>query len=133
MPALWASIKIYISRAIITSGWAAYSTSVRLVPVSASIACHAVADDALFEAGYMGFEYISSRLLQRLPLAKFSAFNIIIWGAVLACFSTVSNFGGAAAIRVFLGVFESAVTPGFALLTSQVRLPQTVWKRLLTM
>lgn len=31
----------------------------------------------------------------------------------------MTNFAGAVAIRFFLGVFEAAVTPGFALLTSQ--------------
>ena len=38
---------------------------------------------------------------------------------MLACFAAVENYAGAVAIRFFLGVFESAVTPGFALFTSQ--------------
>jgi MFS transporter, ACS family, DAL5 transporter family protein len=42
-----------------------------------------------------------------------------MWGLVLSCFAAVENFGGAVAIRFFLGVFEAAVTPGFALFTSQ--------------
>jgi ACS family allantoate permease-like MFS transporter len=33
--------------------------------------------------------------------------------------AAVSNFAGAVAVRFFLGVFEAAVTPGFALFTSQ--------------
>lgn len=48
-----------------------------------------------------------------------AAFNIIMWGLVLSCFAAVENYAGAIAIRFFLGVFESAVTPGFALFTSQ--------------
>jgi len=59
------------------------------------------------------------RLLQKLPLGKYSAFNIIMWGVVLSCFAAVKDFSGAVAIRFFLGVFEAAVTPGFALFTSQ--------------
>lgn len=43
-----------------------------------------------------------------------------MWGLVLCCFAAVNNYSGAIAIRFFLGVFEAAVTPGFALLTSQV-------------
>ena len=74
---------------------------------------------SMFYFGYLGFEYPTSRLLQRLPLGKYSAFNIIMWGTVLACFAAVENYGGAITIRFFLGVFESAVTPGFALFTSQ--------------
>ena len=34
--------------------------------------------------------------------------------------AAVKNFAGAVAVRFFLGVFEAAVTPGFALFTSQV-------------
>ena len=52
-------------------------------------------------------------------MAKYSAGCIILWGAVLACFAAVQSFGGAVAIRFFLGLLEAAVTPGFALLTSQ--------------
>lgn len=43
----------------------------------------------------------------------------MLWGLVLSCFAATQNFAGAIAIRIFLGVMESAVTPGFALLTSQ--------------
>lgn len=57
--------------------------------------------------------------MQRLPLAKYSAACVFMWGTTLALFATVSNFGGAMAVRFFLGVFESAVTPGFAFFTSQ--------------
>lgn len=55
-----------------------------------------------------------------MPLGKYSAFCILVWGLILCCFAATNNFGGAVAIRFFLGVFEAAVTPGFALLTSQV-------------
>ncbi|KAF4552471.1 MFS-type transporter-like protein 5 [Elsinoe fawcettii] len=74
---------------------------------------------SLFYFGYLAWEYPTSRLLQHLPLGKYSALNIIIWGTILACFSAVSNFAGAVVVRLFLGAFEAAVTPGFALLTSQ--------------
>lgn len=74
---------------------------------------------SMFYFGYLFWEYPTSRLLQRLPLAKYSAFNVIMWGTVLALFATTSNFAGGMTIRFFLGVFESAVTPGFALFTSQ--------------
>jgi MFS transporter, ACS family, allantoate permease len=54
---------------------------------------------SMFYFGYLGFEYPTSRLLQRLPLAKYSAFCVIMWGTILALFATVSNFGGAVCIR----------------------------------
>ncbi|KAG9235199.1 MFS allantoate transporter-like protein [Amylocarpus encephaloides] len=74
---------------------------------------------SMFYIGYLFWEYPTNRLLQRLPLAKWSAFNIIMWGLTLCCMAAVSNFAGAVAVRFFLGVFEAAVTPGFALFTSQ--------------
>ncbi|MCJ1473417.1 hypothetical protein MMC13_002068, partial [Lambiella insularis] len=61
---------------------------------------------------YLAFEYPTNRLLQRLPLAKYSSFCIIMWGLVLSCFAAVTNYSGAIAIRIFLGVFEASVTPG---------------------
>ncbi|KAH8899236.1 major facilitator superfamily transporter allantoate, partial [Thozetella sp. PMI_491] len=74
---------------------------------------------SMFYFGYLAFEWPTNRLLQRLPLAKWSAFNIIMWGLVLCCLGSVKNFGGAMAVRFFLGLFEAAVSPGFALFTSQ--------------
>ena len=74
---------------------------------------------SLFYIGYLGFEYPTSRLLQRLPLAKYSAINIILWGLTLSCTAATSNFAGIATVRLILGMFEAAVTPGFVLFTSQ--------------
>lgn len=42
-----------------------------------------------------------------------------MWGLVLCCMAAVQNYSGAIAVRFFLGVFEAAVTPGFAFFTSQ--------------
>ena len=69
--------------------------------------------------GYLAWEYPSSYMLQRLPLAKYSSINIVLWGTTLACFALVRSYEGAAVIRLLLGAFEAAVTPGFALFTSQ--------------
>ena len=74
---------------------------------------------SMFYFGYIAWEYPTNRLLQRLPIGKYSAACVIAWGLVLACFAAVENFSGAVAIRFMLGVCESAVTPGFALITSQ--------------
>ncbi|KAK5138019.1 hypothetical protein LTR08_005816 [Meristemomyces frigidus] len=74
---------------------------------------------SMFYFGYLAWEYPTNRLLQRLPIGKYSAGCIIAWGTVLCCFAAVKNFQGAVAIRFMLGVCEAAVTPGFALITSQ--------------
>jgi len=74
---------------------------------------------SMFYIGYIAWEYPTNRLLQRLPLGKWSGFNVVMWGLTLCCMAATSNFAGAVAVRFFLGVFEAAVTPGFALFTSQ--------------
>jgi ACS family allantoate permease-like MFS transporter len=43
---------------------------------------------------------------------------VIVWGSVLTCFAAVGNFAGAMGVRFLLGMFEAAVTPGWALYTS---------------
>ncbi|KAI5461587.1 putative MFS allantoate transporter [Mariannaea sp. PMI_226] len=74
---------------------------------------------SFFYFGYLAGEWPTTRLLQRLPLAKYLGLNITAWGAVLCCFAGVRNFGGAMVLRFFMGVLEASVTPGFALITSQ--------------
>ncbi len=74
---------------------------------------------SMFYIGYLFWEFPTNRLLQRLPLGKYSGINIILWGGVLCCTVATTNFAGAVAVRFLLGVFEAGVTPGFALFTSQ--------------
>ncbi|TXT03805.1 hypothetical protein VHUM_04369 [Vanrija humicola] len=59
-------------------------------------------------------------LLQRLPLSKFTAFSIIMWG-LMVCLHVVCgrNFGAYMAVRFFLGVFESTLSPALMLFTQQ--------------
>ncbi|KAJ5987881.1 MFS allantoate transporter [Penicillium waksmanii] len=74
---------------------------------------------SIFYFGYIAWEYPTTRLLQLLPLGKYSGCCIVIWGTILCCFAAVKHYPGALAVRFFLGAFEAAVTPSFALLTSQ--------------
>ncbi len=72
---------------------------------------HLVSDNyqwlgSMFYIGYLAWEYPTNRLLQRLPLGKWSGFNIVMWGLTLCCMAATSNFAGAVAVRFFLGVFE---------------------------
>lgn len=67
----------------------------------------------------LAWEYPTNRLLQYLPLGKYSACNVTMFGVVLACLAATRNFSKAAVLRFFLGFFEAAVTSGFALMTSQ--------------
>lgn len=56
--------------------------------------------------------------MRRLPIAKYTSANIVVWGAVLTLHAAVSNYGGLLAARFFLGIFEATVTPAFVIITS---------------
>lgn len=73
----------------------------------------------MFYVGYLVWEYPTSYLMQRLPLAKYLSINIVIWGGILACTAACKDWAGLMLVRTFLGVFESTVTPGFVLITAQ--------------
>lgn len=71
-----------------------------------------------FYLGYLFFEFPASALLQRFPVSKTVSVFIIIWGFLL-CMHAVPQYAGFIALRTLLGIFESAVTPAFVILTSQ--------------
>lgn len=74
---------------------------------------------SIFYFGYLIFELPAGRLLQFLPLGKFTGANVIAWGIILSCHARATNTAGMLALRFLLGFFESSVTPAFALYTSQ--------------
>lgn len=64
------------------------------------------------------WEFPSNRLIQRLPIAKYLAFNIMAWGAVLACTAACTNFTGLVIVRTLLGIFECVCQPAFVFLST---------------
>lgn len=72
-----------------------------------------------FYLAYLGGEFPIAQMLQRLPYVKTLSTCIVIWGVVLCAHAGVSNGAGIITARVFLGIFESSITPGFVILTSQ--------------
>ena len=73
---------------------------------------------SLFYLGYLFWEYPTNLLLRRLPVGKFMAGTVVLWGAILMCHAATHNFSGLAAVRTFLGVFEASINPGTMLLFS---------------
>lgn len=45
-------------------------------------------------------EWPTNYALQRLPLAKWTSINVILWGGVLACTAATKNFQGLMAVRL---------------------------------
>ncbi|KAH1657886.1 hypothetical protein KXX15_003886 [Aspergillus fumigatus] len=78
--------------------------------------------------GVLAGEYPTNFLLQKLPVGKYIASNVFLWGVVIACSAAATNFPGLMAVRFLLGVFESCVQPCFILMTSMwyTRSEQTI-------
>ncbi|KAG7752878.1 hypothetical protein KL947_005393, partial [Ogataea haglerorum] len=72
-----------------------------------------------FYLAFLAAVFPLSRCLQRFPLVKTTAACVILWGVVLACHAACSNYAGFLVCRVLLGALESAVTPGFVLLSAK--------------
>lgn len=72
----------------------------------------------IFYLFFLAFEWPQNIALQYLPVGKWMSFNIFVWSVALLCHAAATNFGGLFACRVFLGICEGAITPGFLLVTS---------------
>lgn len=56
--------------------------------------------------------------MQRLPTAKYLGANVILWGVIVTMHAPCKSFSALIAMRVLLGVFESAVAPSLILVTT---------------
>ncbi|ORY01750.1 major facilitator superfamily transporter [Clohesyomyces aquaticus] len=72
----------------------------------------------LFYLGFLVFEMPHAYLIQRLPVGKYLGTMVILWGTVVACTAACNNYASLAALRLLLGIFESAVSPCLILVTS---------------
>ncbi len=68
--------------------------------------------------GYLVCAYPSMLLLQKLPIGKFVAGNLMLWGTILLLTTTAHNFAGIMALRFVLGGAEACIGPAWMLLTS---------------
>ncbi|THH33779.1 hypothetical protein EUX98_g426 [Antrodiella citrinella] len=71
-----------------------------------------------FYCGFLVWEFPTSYISQKLPLAKYLGANIILWGIVLMLHATTSSFGAFFALRFILGMCESCVAPILVLIIS---------------
>ncbi|KAI0841353.1 MFS general substrate transporter [Hypoxylon sp. FL0890] len=74
---------------------------------------------SIFFFGQLAFEFPTIRLIQLFPLAKYTSFNVTLWGAPLACLAACTSYARLLVCRFFLGVLEAAVIPAWVLFTSQ--------------
>ncbi|KAI0957870.1 hypothetical protein AcW1_006123 [Taiwanofungus camphoratus] len=72
----------------------------------------------IFYLFYLVFEFPQNYALQRFPVGKWMSINIFVWAVALLCHAAAKDFGQLFACRVFLGICEGAITPGFMIVTS---------------
>ncbi|KAG5923325.1 hypothetical protein E4U42_004998 [Claviceps africana] len=73
---------------------------------------------AIYYFGYLAASSPAAVLMIRWKVGKVIAVTILIWGAILMLTAACSNARSLLADRFFLGVFESAIGPGLAIIVS---------------
>lgn len=58
-------------------------------------------------------------MLQKVTLTRYLGICIFFWGTTLTLHAAAFNYAGLVTCRLFLGIFEAALTPGFILLTGR--------------
>jgi MFS family permease len=96
---------------------------------------------SIFYIGYLVASYPISLGFVRFPLGKYLSVLMLVylvfvgysceahkysflWGVVLTLHAVTDNYGSLMALRTLLGVFESAISPGFSLITGMWYTPR---------
>ncbi|KAE8155304.1 major facilitator superfamily domain-containing protein [Aspergillus avenaceus] len=79
---------------------------------------------SIFYIGYLAASYPISLGFVKFSLGKYLSLLIFIWGIVLTLHAVTENYAGLMVLRTFLGVFESAISPGFSLITGMWYTPK---------
>jgi MFS family permease len=58
-------------------------------------------------------------LLQRFPVAKYMAANVVLWGVATACGAAAHDYRTMLVTRVFLGIFEATINPSLMLISGR--------------
>jgi MFS family permease len=55
------------------------------------------------------FQPLVSYLLVKVPMGKFMAASVLLWGIALSCMTAANSFTGLLVCRLFLGIFEAGI------------------------
>lgn len=66
---------------------------------------------AIFNFGYMFWALPSNYIIQKVPVAKYTALMIFIWAAILIGHIGATNYAGILVLRFILGMFEAGISP----------------------
>ncbi|KAJ6142194.1 hypothetical protein N7497_011293 [Penicillium chrysogenum] len=79
---------------------------------------------SIFYIGYLVASYPISLGFIRFPLGKYLSVLIFLWGVILTLHAVTNDYASLMALRALLGVFESAISPGFSLITGMWYTPR---------
>lgn len=68
--------------------------------------------------GYLIAEYPQNWALQRFPVGRWLALNLVVWGAILLLHIPCKSFAGLFVVRFLLGMAEACIVPAFLLTLS---------------
>ncbi|TQV94509.1 hypothetical protein V2A60_005550 [Cordyceps javanica] len=73
---------------------------------------------SIFYFGYMIAEFPQNWALQRFPVAKWLAGNLVVWGGITLLHIPCKNFSSLFVVRFLLGLCEACIVPSFLLIMS---------------
>ncbi|KAH8890081.1 MFS general substrate transporter [Thozetella sp. PMI_491] len=73
---------------------------------------------SIFYLGYLLAEWPQNFALQRYPVGRWLAGNLIVWGCILLLHIPCNSFGSLFVIRILLGLAEACIVPAFLLTLS---------------
>ncbi|KAH8429218.1 uncharacterized protein LDX57_006885 [Aspergillus melleus] len=79
---------------------------------------------SIFYIGYLVASWPISLGFVRFPLGRYLSLLILLWGIILTLHAVAGNYAGLMVLRTFLGIFESAISPGFSLITGMWYTPK---------
>lgn len=68
--------------------------------------------------GYLIAEYPQNWALQRFPVGRWLALNLVVWGGILLLHVPCKSFAGLFVVRFLLGMAEACIVPAFLLTLS---------------
>ncbi|PNS14790.1 High-affinity nicotinic acid transporter [Sphaceloma murrayae] len=74
--------------------------------------------NSFFFITYLVATPLNGYIVNRVPAARWLGANIFLWGISTACGAAIKNYGGLLAVRLCLGLFESAMNPSSPIILS---------------
>ncbi|KAL4995384.1 major facilitator superfamily domain-containing protein [Aspergillus recurvatus] len=73
---------------------------------------------SIFYFGYLLAEWPQNWALQRFPVGKWLAGNLIVWGCIILLHAPCNSFASLFVVRFFLGLAEACIVPAFLIIMS---------------